>query len=81
MYFETYQEALDAAIKQSNGKLMDTKLFIKEAGIVFQKDMPSQVQYKLGFTPDNVSDACVYNGEIRANPSSYNDRLVASMRY
>ncbi len=65
MYFETYDEALAAAIKQSIGKLVDTKLYVK-----YDLHGPFEGNsltggYKIGFTPDATTDAYVYNGEVK----------------
>lgn len=54
--FQSYQEAFDAAIKQSKGMLMDTKLYVKHNG----------ASYRVGFTPDDKEDGYIYNGEFHA---------------
>lgn len=66
MYFNTYDAALSAAIKQSKGQLGDTKLYVKEAGAITIDPIShiNTVQYKIGFTPDNPNDAYIYNGLV-----------------
>lgn len=61
-YFDTYHEALSAAIKQSKGQLGDCKLYIKLANL--PGDGGDTNWYKIGFTPDDADDSYIYNGRI-----------------
>lgn len=65
MYFDSYEECLRAAIKQSKGQLGDTKLYVKEEAPIYRHVANEwQERYKIGFTPDNPDDAYVYNGLV-----------------
>jgi hypothetical protein len=69
MYFDTYDAALSAAIKQSKGQLGDTKLYIKKAYLLNTSGSTGMVRsdntWKIGFTPDNPDDAYIYNGQVK----------------
>lgn len=55
MGFDSYEEALRSALKQSRSMLTDVKLYIKLSGD----------KYRIGFTPDNSDDSYIYNGEVK----------------
>lgn len=67
MYFDTYDAALSAAIKQSKGQLGDIKLYVKaqllHVGSIWNQRYIDK--YKIGFTPDNPDDAYIYNGQVK----------------
>lgn len=65
MYFDSYEEAHRAAIKQSKGNLTDCKLYIKVINNPIGRAVEVPVKYKVGFTPDNADDAYIYNGEVK----------------
>lgn len=64
MYFDTYDTALSAAIKQSKGQLTDCKLYIKAEVVCQRLNDAGTMKYKIGFTPDNPDDAYIYNGRV-----------------
>jgi len=63
MYFRTYEDALDAAKKQSTKQLMDCKLYIK-CDLEDVTAYYAVERFKIGFTPDNAEDGYVYNGKF-----------------